>query len=321
LQGLFIFYNLIKMTTIPETQVSFSDLRSAIEKQPTDPLSFSEMYNFTDGTPTTGALTISVFRGKTKVQPGLFPFTSFTFSGANYASNTNYTSQPWYPDYFSLYTTGITNNTDQYQLWTIPKTGQYRMNVGGGGGGNGGGAGSHMQATFTLTQGDQLIIITGDAGVKVSIMGTGGGMSAVLLNKSGVLTTLVVGGGGGGRTTGPNASFVVDLPPTASAAGATGIGGCAGAGLFQNSDIARSFYNGLNTVTFGGGGGARQPSGVEKYYSGGGGGWRGGAMGTSTNTNGVAGTSYVNNAYVGYVSHSRIGESSQANGFVTITAL
>ena len=147
---------------------------------------------------------------------GLYAFSSFTFTNAgatgnngpflaNCTSNYDTANNSWLLDtaYFNVSTRGI-------QLWTVPKTGTYRITAAGASGGNNipgnilGGFGALVTNEVTLTQGDVLAIVVGQKGADRSNVGptpsyfggSGGGGTFVYLN-SNTLYYVVAGGGGG----------------------------------------------------------------------------------------------------------------------------
>ena len=105
------------------------------------------------------------------------------------------------------------------QLWKVPLTGTYEIEVGGAGGGttylasNIGGMGQTIRGWKTLTQGDMLRIIVGSRGGRFSKTAGGGGASAVgpalSMIDAGVASGtagrwIIAGGGGGGGNSGGN---------------------------------------------------------------------------------------------------------------------
>jgi hypothetical protein len=94
-----------------------------------------------------------------------------------------------------------------YQRWTVPENGTYKISAAGarGGSGNSGyyaGKGIHIQGNFSLSKGDQLIMVVGQMGESVNLSnhgGGGGGGSFVVKGSSRTSATpLLVAGGGGG---------------------------------------------------------------------------------------------------------------------------
>ena len=133
----------------------------------------------------------------------LYAFTTFTFTNCSVTGKTGPTlsqcrasySPAWTDDnlYFNMVTTG-------FQLWTVPTTATYKIEVWGARGGYSSygtqGYGYKKSADFALTSGDKLEIIIGQQGVDGgSIGGGGGGGTFVRISNS---TLLIVAGGGGG---------------------------------------------------------------------------------------------------------------------------
>jgi len=134
----------------------------------------------------------------------------------------------------------VTISGSGVQLWTVPTTGNYRIQaIGAGGGGTKGGNGASMTGEFSLTSGAVLKVVVGQTGVGVSDGNSrsgGGGGSYVATNAN---SPLIVGGGGGGAAltgTGWNPSFGGDgstnPSPGLTSGGSSGTGesGCGGKG-------------------------------------------------------------------------------------------
>jgi hypothetical protein len=186
------------------------------------------------------------------VSPGLYAFTSFTFTNAgitgasgptlgNCTSSYNTTTYPWLTNtaYFNVVTQG-------YQLWTVPATGNYQVTVVGAVGGVSNtsygygtpGRGAQMVSTLALTQGDKLNIIVGQAGGGSGLNycgtdGAGGGGSFVFTSAG--ICLMAAGGGGGAGSNGTNRDPTFkDAPNSTSGnngSGTTGgIGGTSGNG-------------------------------------------------------------------------------------------
>ena len=211
----------------------------------------------------------------------------------------------------------VTINTQGIQEWTVPASGTYRIEAWGAKGGNGTdphaggigqntpGKGAYLAGSFTLTSGELIKILVGQAGESAIGDGGGGGGGGTFVAK-GSGTPLIVaggGGGGGGRSNqhGVNASLSTSGTSTANNAGAPGQSGLGGSGGGETwgsgggggflgdggnggnpSTGGHSFSNGgtggqkKSTYPavggFGGGGGVA-------YSGGGGGGYSGGAGG------------------------------------------
>ena len=120
-------------------------------------------------------------------EPGIYPFTSFTFETTNlrgYIGPTrtqclayyNTTTYPWLTDtsFFNVLTSGI-------QVWTVPKTGGYKITaqapngLGDSGFLAGGGTGATMAVGITLTVGEKLYILCGQPGASLGIASSAAG--------------------------------------------------------------------------------------------------------------------------------------------------
>jgi hypothetical protein len=270
----------------------------------------------------------------------LYSFTTFTFTNADATGRTGPTYSALTSAYSSASWTANTaffNATDGIQLWTVPATATYEIQVTGASGGTSfgpraGGLAAIMTANFSLTEGQKLKILVGQMGLGGNTSnscgsdGGGGGGSFVALEAGN--SPLIVAGGGGGAgnnqinrdldrknaansTNGNKASG--NNGGNGGTAGGGGsiqtnscVSGGGGGGGFSGSGSAggQSFLAGGQGGTggfaggFGGGGGA----GVN-YAAGGGGGWSGGGGGgldtCSCNDmgDGGAGGSYSLNTY------------------------
>lgn len=215
--------------------------------------------------------------------------------------------------------TAYFNTSSGIQLWTVPTSGIYRIEVWGaqggagiGGGGYSGGFGARMRGDFVLTAGVVIKILVGQTG-DVSY-GGGGGMTAVATNTN---TPLIVAGGG--NTTSPWSAVLSHAVTTTSglaasngtAAGGTngdgGVGGNAlaggagfagdgGASSCGSTTAPLSFVNGgtggQTCNSIGGFGGGAASDGCCQGASAGGGGYSGGGGGNSSSFTGGAGGSY-----------------------------
>lgn len=109
-----------------------------------------------------------------------------------------YSSAPWRNN-LSLF-----NVIAGVQLWTVPKSGSFLIDVAGAkGGGNNGGLGAKVQGIFQLPVGRKLKIIVGQMGGLTSqhpnYCGGGGGGTYVYFDEYDPFP-LIVGGGGGGQS-------------------------------------------------------------------------------------------------------------------------
>lgn len=148
--------------------------------------------------------------------PGMYRFDSpFTFTTAGttgslgpnlQAVRSAYASSgPWVSRFINMTTNGV-------QLWTVPRSGAYSITAAGAKGGDAGamlgGKGRCVSGTFTLTMGNTIKIVVGQAGQSISsgftsAGGTGGGGTYVV-GEEGVSPIILIGGGGGGAANNNN---------------------------------------------------------------------------------------------------------------------
>jgi len=208
-------YYLYVETTSPGFPYKVTWLRSPEVTLDTATLNFAlGRYGATIGT-------LRVFWEVTSLPP-LYSFSSFTFTDGG---QTGYTG----PSLSTLlassdYDTGTytwLSNTDYFdvdstvqgmQLWTVPETGSYRITAKGAPGGSvgtsafTGGIGAEISGEFTLTKGDILEIVVGQAGSDRNSGASGayggacggGGSFVVARNGSTSSDIYVIAGGGGG---------------------------------------------------------------------------------------------------------------------------
>lgn len=92
---------------------------------------------------------------------------------------------------------------DGMYIWTVPETGNYRIQTNGASGGGHtsvlGGKGAKMEGVFKLQKGDKLTMLVGQKGQDGSHGGGGGGGTFVTLGENYATSTpLIISGGGGG---------------------------------------------------------------------------------------------------------------------------
>jgi len=230
----------------------------------------------------------------------VYTFTPCGAAGKNGPNQTQVTTA-----YSATSLSGNVTVTNGIQFWTVPTTGNYRIEAFGGQGyGSFGGRGTHISGEFTLTAGQQLKILVGqEAPAPVGSLNqyAGGGGSFVTTSSN---SPLIVAGGGGGNhgsafvstsdasiSTGGFAGFATN----SGAAGTGGLGGGSassadgGGGLSSNGGgvggglaYVNGGVGGAGTTSghgeggFGCGGGT---SSWDNYRSGGGGGYSGGGGG------------------------------------------
>jgi len=211
----------------------------------------------------------------TFVDPGLYPFETFTFTPGGQTGQTGPTLQtllnssdydttanPWLTDtnYFNMTTTGI-------QEWTVPRTTTYNITTYGAGGGEayqgtgGGGLGAKMSGDFVLTEGDIIKILVGQAGLDnfdTSRRGASGGGGTFVYNTT-TSTLLIASGGGGG---GGQYAKVGNSDANITTNGNAGLRGTFGAGGTGG--------NGGGAGTYSGGGAGWLTNGTDSPYGKGG---------------------------------------------------
>lgn len=261
---------------------------------------------------------------KNGVWPGFVPLELYAFTNATFTpgGQTGATGPALSTARSGLTGTGVDawknnteffNTTNGIQLWTVPKTGTYRIETWGakgGGGGYSGGFGARMRGDFSLTKGDVIKILVGQTGG--GSYGGGGGMTAVATNSN---SPLIVSGGG--NTTSPWSSTIVHattsttgVSSSAYGGGSNGAGGQSNAGAYggagfltdaQGSDSCNaskpvSFINGgqggSSCNSIGGFGGGSATDGCCYGASGAGGGYSGGGGTSSSSQFGGAGGSF-----------------------------
>jgi hypothetical protein len=180
----------------------------------------------------------------------LYAFTSQNFTNAGVTGRTGpnltqcrnaYSSASWTQNnsFFNMTTNGI-------QLWTVPVSATYRIEVWGAQAGRdennrAGGLGARMRGDFSLTQGDVIAILVGQKGWDAPVpgqchhrSGMGGGGSFVWLNSSNSLL-IAAGGGGGGVYCGLSANDINGSSSIGNGAGSSDTAG--GAGWASNGGV------------------------------------------------------------------------------------
>ena len=297
----------------------------------------------------------------TTITNNLYAFSSFTFTSpltgqygpslAQVTGQSNYSSQSWTSNsaYLSMPTNG-------YQLWTVPATGLYSITTVGAGGANDtygqvGGNGATITATYSLTRGQQLLLLVGQTGTgsnasqAAQYEGGGGGGTFVASGTTPASASLLQAAGGGGGAYDYNNSYPANgINASTSTCGNSGGGGIAGgcnggSGGYSNTGGSAGYStNGGNAsglpayaFTQGGIGGQMQTSwgtyniwggfgggGGGGLAAGGGGGYGGGGGGTwSYPGNGGGGGSY----WTGSSVSATIAGNANSNGSITITQL
>lgn len=145
----------------------------------------------------------------------LYSFTTFTFTSANVAGRAGPTLSQCLANYNTVDNSWL-NNTDYFnvpvqgiQLWTVPKSGTYRITAVGARGGKNlnanleGGLGAQIVAEISLTQNDKIAIVVGQEGrdrpnnAVSTYYGAGGGGGTFVYDNTSSIFYVVAGGGGG----------------------------------------------------------------------------------------------------------------------------
>jgi len=240
----------------------------------------------------------------------LYNFTTHTFTTAGKTGPTGPTLTEVRASYSTTWDETYLNMTSQgVQLWTVPETKNYYIDArGAGGGGSWGGTGARIADTFSLTKGEVIRIVVGQAGANDGNAASSGGGGTFVVRSTGNTNAdiLVIAGGGGGSEGDPTGRTIGNASTGTSGidgynvstynvngggtAGTNGNGGNAaqsdncgggGGGFFSNGQDnptwgnkgGKSFINGAN----GGDGGPRNMFGG--FGGGGGGGYQGGGGG------------------------------------------
>jgi hypothetical protein len=204
-----------------------------------------------------------------------------------------------YTTYQSVYVnTGFESNTSHFnvingiQLWKVPDTGTYTIEVAGAGGGTpaglqSGGKGRIISGRVTLTQGDVLRIIVGSRGGRFEYNAGGGGASVF-----GLATSM------------SDATPTESLPWIMSGAGGGG-GNSGGIGKDANTDVSASagWSYGANSTL---GTGGRNSSTSNGGWGAGGSGWTSGGGGNSNTGSG--------SNYQGHYNSIRLNSQDAPNG-------
>jgi len=264
----------------------------------------------------------------------LYSFDSFTFNNASATGKSGPSLSSLLSSYnTSTYTwlnnTDYFNATDGIQIWTVPKTGTYRILAVGALGGHArytndiGGLGAIMQGDFNLTLNQKIKILVGqkgNTGFSYFVGGCGGGGTFVVKNTVGTATTsdiLVIAGGGGGHyDNAGNTPGIGDAKTSDPAGGGATSGngsGLGGGGFLTDGGSyqwsGKSFLNGgaggdyVSGNAFEGSFGGGSASKSTTLNPGGGGGYSGGSAGNggSSINNGTNQSNSVGNAGHGYV--------------------
>jgi len=271
---------------------------------------------------------------------GLYEFTDVTFSSsvtgpsgpstaqAQSAMTGTPTPSAWNTD-SSFFTT-----SSGIMLWTVPKTGTYRITAAGARGNPSGSTnkGALIRGDFALEQGTKLRIVVGQLPTT-----NGGGGGSFVVNETGSTNgdIYVIAGGGGGKSGGTNGTATVtNANGTVSNGNGgtainTGYNGPAGGGFFTSGtvstgsptgNVGSGFLQGAagGAATGGGSGGfgGGGSGGSDALAGGGGAGGYSGGSGSSDGGVGVGAGSYPNGT-----NQSNSANSNDGSGYVLIEFL
>lgn len=208
------------------------------------------------------------------VEETLYEFTTADFTTAGATGRLGPTQEDLDVAYVGTDIEGQIISDNGIQLWTVPKSGTYRIETYGAQGGKGansagkqGGKGANIAGTFTLSKGTTLNIVVGQEGLQglgnANCNASGGGGSFVYEGGIGSDGLLMAAGGGGG---GSSANYVSNVLGDAN--------------VSENGNSAYGLYAGKGGLSGQGGSGGTDS---RTYAGGGGSGWESpGGNGNST---------------------------------------
>ena len=228
---------------------------------------------------------------------------TFVPGSSSYLGNSLSTYQTLYDDCGFESNTSYFNVVNGIQLWKVPTTGTYEIEVAGAGGGSTylnnrlGGAGRVIRGTVDLTSGDILRIIVGSRGGRFQYTAGGGGASAV---GPGISMT------NAGTASGTTGRWII--------AGAGGGGGNSGgngkdANTGESASAGNTTYGGGQNTSAGTGGRTSSTSN---------GGWGGGGAGWTSNGGGNNNSGSCN--YQSHYNAIKLNSSSAPNGAYNSTS-
>jgi len=252
-------------------------------------------------------------------QSDLYPFSFFTFT-SNIVGAGGPTLGNLYNTYSNAGNTWITNTEyftvpndwRGFQIWTVPRTGPYRIIAAGSRSGianswtananaaNAFGRGAVISSVFNLERGQKISLVVGQPSANTSTTGFsspgGGGGSFVMLgNIASVgfanVTPLVIAGGGGACGTWTSNTFILPGGYGTTTRRGGNSAGYTGATITANRVGAPGGINGLGGNTHVSVGGT---VGINIYDSGGGGGWSGNGFVWNSGTGWSSNTSILN---------------------------
>ena len=208
---------------------------------------------------------------------GLYEFTNFTFTNGNIIGPTSGNLTRFLANYSNVGNTWINSTsyyniaTPGYQLWTVPQTATYEIEVAGSRSGISGytgnvqaniahGKGAIVRGRFTLSRGQQLTIAVGqpsaNSSTQSSFSNPGGGGGTFVVSSN--VPLIVAGGGGGTGTWSGNTTTILfgGNGTTSTWAGNSRNGGKGGVdGQGGNSHVNTANVVSSNSYDSGGGGG------------------------------------------------------------------
>ena len=209
------------------------------------------------------------------ISSGLYAFSTFTFQTTGMVGPNGPTLGNCYSYYSNVGNTWLQSNayfnvtTSGYQLWTVPATGSYQIEVAGSRGGISNytantssnvlhGRGAVIRGTVSLTRGQILTIIAGQPGANApvtasfSIAGSGGGSFVVANNQP-----LLIAGGGASAGMYSTATVLPGGYGRTSTSGGNSYNGGqpGGGGAGGNAHVNTSGTTSVNNYDGGGGGG------------------------------------------------------------------
>lgn len=214
--------------------------------------------------------------------PYLYAFTNFTFTNGNILGPVSGNTTQFLANYSNVGNTWISSSsyyrvtTPGYQVWTVPQTATYEIEVAGSRSGlnvfagNTFGNGAIVRGRFSLTQGTNLTIAVGSFSANTTTNNAyngagGGGGSFVVVTDTG--NPLIIGGGGGGSgrynsSTDANGNVKLGVNASTNTYGTSSrnapFGNAAPGGRLGtggNSHVAANSTVSLNNYDAGGGGG------------------------------------------------------------------
>jgi Glycine rich protein len=264
----------------------------------------------------------------------LYPFSAFTFTTAGVSGSTGPTLAQMLAaytgstsgSYFSNPTYFTTGSFPGYQVWTVPATATYEIEIAGSrssiatypSSASGSFAkGAIVRGRYTLSQGQKIAMVVGQygpppTGVSNSYNGLGGGGGSYFAISGSTTPILVAGGGGGG-----GAYSGDPLGGGIYRSGSNGTTSTTGSYSFRGASPGTGSYGGHSHYS-------GSTASVNSYDGGGGGGWLGngwtgaGAVGTSAiagSLTGGSGLSFLSGSTGGGASTSYTPTQATPGGF------